>query len=254
MKQFALALSALILFSGIGFGLLHSPSASFAQGLESETPTSTLTPTETLEATQTPTDTATPTFTATATSTLGPCDVAPKAPTLKQPSKGAVFNTQTVILKWEKLPCKPTYTLEIRRNKPAGQIVLTKTFKKKSFTANLTPGRKYAWSVAACNEHGCNISEWRKFKILAPTPTPTLTPTRTRTPTRANTNTPRPPTNTAPTKTPSGGNCSPAYPTVCIPPPPPDLDCGDIPYRNFTVLPPDPHKFDGDHDGVGCES
>jgi micrococcal nuclease len=52
----------------------------------------------------------------------------------------------------------------------------------------------------------------------------------------------------------SGGNCSPSYPTVCIKPPPPDLDCGDIPYRRFKVLPPDPHNFDGDGDGVGCES
>ncbi|RMD66387.1 nuclease [Candidatus Parcubacteria bacterium] len=52
----------------------------------------------------------------------------------------------------------------------------------------------------------------------------------------------------------SGGNCDPAYPTVCIPPPPPDLDCKDIPYRRFQVNPPDPHRFDGDHDGIGCES
>jgi micrococcal nuclease len=49
------------------------------------------------------------------------------------------------------------------------------------------------------------------------------------------------------------GNCDAAYPTVCIPPPPPDLDCGDITFRRFTVLPPDPHGFDGDHDGIGCE-
>ncbi len=48
--------------------------------------------------------------------------------------------------------------------------------------------------------------------------------------------------------------CDPAYPTVCIPPPPPDLDCGDIAYRNFEVLAPDPHHFDGDGDGVGCET
>ena len=47
--------------------------------------------------------------------------------------------------------------------------------------------------------------------------------------------------------------CDPAYPTVCIPPPPPDLDCGDIPYRRFVVLAPDPHHFDGDHDLIGCE-
>lgn len=49
------------------------------------------------------------------------------------------------------------------------------------------------------------------------------------------------------------GGCDPAYPDVCIPPSPPDLDCGDIPYRSFRVLPPDPHRFDGGGDGVGCE-
>lgn len=48
--------------------------------------------------------------------------------------------------------------------------------------------------------------------------------------------------------------CDPAYPTVCIPSPPPDLDCGQITYRRFKVLPPDPHRFDGDNDGIGCES
>lgn len=47
--------------------------------------------------------------------------------------------------------------------------------------------------------------------------------------------------------------CDPAYPDVCIPPPPPDLDCRDVPYRRFRVLPPDPHRFDGDRDGIGCE-
>lgn len=48
--------------------------------------------------------------------------------------------------------------------------------------------------------------------------------------------------------------CDPSYPTVCIPPYPPDLDCGDISFRRFQVLPPDPHNFDGDNDGIGCES
>jgi len=51
-----------------------------------------------------------------------------------------------------------------------------------------------------------------------------------------------------------GGACDPSYPTVCIPPPPPDLDCKDVPYRRFRLLPPDPHHFDGGGDGVGCES
>lgn len=48
-------------------------------------------------------------------------------------------------------------------------------------------------------------------------------------------------------------NCDPAYPDVCIPSPPPDLNCKDIPHRRFRVLPPDPHRFDQDGDGVGCE-
>lgn len=53
---------------------------------------------------------------------------------------------------------------------------------------------------------------------------------------------------------PPAEDCDPSYPDVCIPSPPPDLDCGDIPYRRFRVLPPDPHFFDGDGDGVGCEA
>jgi len=49
-------------------------------------------------------------------------------------------------------------------------------------------------------------------------------------------------------------NCDPSYPTVCIPPWPPDLDCGEIRYVNFEVLQDDPHGFDGDKNGIGCES
>jgi micrococcal nuclease len=53
----------------------------------------------------------------------------------------------------------------------------------------------------------------------------------------------------------SGGTrCDPAYPDVCIPPSPPDLDCGQIAHRHLRVLAPDPHRLDGDRDGVGCES
>ena len=49
-----------------------------------------------------------------------------------------------------------------------------------------------------------------------------------------------------------------SYPDFCIPPPPPDLNCRDIPRHNFRVLwnvpNPDPRGFDADHDGIGCES
>lgn len=48
--------------------------------------------------------------------------------------------------------------------------------------------------------------------------------------------------------------CDPSYPDVCIPPAPPDLDCGDVPYRRFRVAGSDPHGFDRDGDGIGCET
>ncbi|MBA3331219.1 MAG: thermonuclease family protein [Actinobacteria bacterium] len=50
-----------------------------------------------------------------------------------------------------------------------------------------------------------------------------------------------------------GTRCDPSYPGVCIPPAPPDLDCGQVEHRRFRVVGPDPHAFDGDGDGVGCE-
>ena len=70
---------------------------------------------------------------------------------------------------------------------------------------------------------------------------------------------PEPPATPAPVTVappqPAAGNCDPSYPDVCIPPTPPDLNCGDIAYRRFTVLPADPHGFDGNNNnGIGCES
>lgn len=50
------------------------------------------------------------------------------------------------------------------------------------------------------------------------------------------------------------GDCDDSYPGVCIPPYPPDLDCGDIPERDFAVVGSDPHGFDREGDGLGCES
>jgi micrococcal nuclease len=119
------------------------------------------------------------------------------------------------------------------------------------------------WSPATCNgntEQAALADTYLPMVIKSePVPTATSTPVPTWTalptnePTPTMTSTPIPtPTNTAvPTTRPS---CDPAYPDVCIPSPPPDLDCGDIPYRRFRVLPPDPHRFDNDRNGIGCES
>ncbi len=49
-------------------------------------------------------------------------------------------------------------------------------------------------------------------------------------------------------------SCDESYPDVCIAPYPPDLDCDEIIYSNFRVIGSDPHGFDRDNDGIGCES
>jgi micrococcal nuclease len=51
----------------------------------------------------------------------------------------------------------------------------------------------------------------------------------------------------------SDTRCEVSYPDVCIPPPPPDLDCGEVSERFFTVEGADPHRFDADGNGIGCE-
>jgi hypothetical protein len=47
--------------------------------------------------------------------------------------------------------------------------------------------------------------------------------------------------------------CDSSYPEICITTYSAKLSCGDIPFRNFKVLLPDPHGFDSDGDGIGCE-
>lgn len=99
-------------------------------------------------------------------------------------------------------------------------------FKKAQKTAR--EGQAGLWATNACGGQ----------RIIAEEPT-TATPVPTPTP--------------EPTARPT--HCDPAYPDVCIPSPPPDLDCADVaPLCRFRVLPPDPHQFDlGDGDGLGCE-
>jgi len=54
------------------------------------------------------------------------------------------------------------------------------------------------------------------------------------------------------------GNCDPSYPGLCLAIGAADIDCGEIAARQFqvvwTVPNPDPHGFDADQDGIGCES
>lgn len=47
--------------------------------------------------------------------------------------------------------------------------------------------------------------------------------------------------------------CDSSYPEICITTYSSKLICADIPFRNFKVILPDPHGFDSDADGIGCE-
>ena len=61
------------------------------------------------------------------------------------------------------------------------------------------------------------------------------------------------PVKTSTPKSNKQNDCDSSYPDFCIPPPPPNLNCPDIPQKRFTVTGSDPHGFDRDNDGVGCE-
>lgn len=50
-----------------------------------------------------------------------------------------------------------------------------------------------------------------------------------------------------------GGNCSPHYSGACIPIRA-DVDCSEIPDRNFRVVDEDVYDLDGDGDGIACQT
>jgi hypothetical protein len=55
---------------------------------------------------------------------------------------------------------------------------------------------------------------------------------------------------------PVAGDCDASYPDLCIPPGSADLNCDyvfGLGLSYITVYPPDPHGFDSNGDGVGCE-
>lgn len=55
-----------------------------------------------------------------------------------------------------------------------------------------------------------------------------------------------------PPATDQGSGCAPGY-SPCVPAYPPDLDCADV-EGPITITGNDPHGFDADGDGIGCDS
>jgi micrococcal nuclease len=78
-----------------------------------------------------------------------------------------------------------------------------------------------------------------------PQPSPTPKPTRTPRPTEV-----LPP---VPTDPPVAPACDPNYAGACVPPWPPDVNCGDLPFGGFQRIGGDPHDLDRDNDGIACE-
>lgn len=89
----------------------------------------------------------------------------------------------------------------------------------------------------------------------SPSPSPSLSSKPKAIPTPTPTPIPTPVSIATPTPQPAiASNCDPSYPDLCIPVGSPDLDCGDMSEKNFRVTGSDPHRFDRDKDGIGCES
>lgn len=205
----------------------------------SSTPTNTSTNTPTATSTPTATDTATSTSTSTPTSTNTqtntptatplPCSTAPNKPTLSSPANGATVSTVQAILDWPDVSCVTRYEVVVKQYSTTGITVDSQANLTSSgyTTSAVSRGRTYFWNIKACNNFGCNSSDWWSFAVSATSVSPTatsisnsiITPTITNTPSRTATITPsltRTSTNT-PTATSVGCSGVPIKPTLISP-------------------------------------
>lgn len=160
-----------------------------------------------------------------------------------------------------------TYTLNVSNASPATAetVALTNTIPATTtlVSAVSTQGTCAGTTVIACALGGIAGASITVTIVVRPTTAGTITnatvvSSSTQDANAANNSATLSTTVQAQPTPPPPSNCHPSYVGVCIPPPPPDLDCSQIPYRNFqviyTVPNPDPHRFDSDRDGIGCES
>ncbi len=127
------------------------------------TRTATITPTNVpTGVTRTPTPLPVP---PTATNTPDPCPNAPFAPTLTSPAGNAEITNTRPTLKWAASSCATSYNVTVRRKNNVVDSATGLT-ELKYKTIALEAGRRYTWTVEACNNHGCNTSEVRHFRIL----------------------------------------------------------------------------------------
>lgn len=171
------------------------------------------------------------------------------------------------------LSCPPGSTVVLSGPAaPVGDALLVRFDDRYVGGGVVKPGERYAIPLTIDpatrpGDHPIVVEQRNTRQVLAesvcvvPGASPPAQPQPTR-PDQAATRTPVPTGMPVPTRTsvptmtvsPDRSDCDPSYPDVCIASPPPSLNCGDVPHKNFRVLPPDPHGFDGnDNDGIGCE-
>lgn len=119
-----------------------------------------------------------------------------------------------------------------------------------------------ATATKPATERAGATTEQQQQATAAPTSTSAPAATATPVPPTATavppTATPRPPTSTPvpPTTAPQpiASQCDPNYSGACVPNVSYDLNCPDIPAKNFRVVGFDKHGFDRDNDGIACEN
>lgn len=90
-----------------------------------------------------------------------PLIVSPYSPWFKQKLK-----SNSVTFEWLPANCATSYNLIVRQKSQQGKVVLdVKNIAPTSYTAALPKGKKYAWSVVACNASGCSNEMYFLFKI-----------------------------------------------------------------------------------------
>ena len=101
-------------------------------------------------------------------------------------SPGPTLSSSTVTLEWSSSRGATYYDLGVRDLSTDVLVVKTRV-SSPSYTATLTGGRPYRWSVAACNASGCSSFTARRYFI-----TPERAPATPRSPTPGSTSSPGP--------------------------------------------------------------
>jgi hypothetical protein len=99
--------------------------------------------------------------TPTNTATFTPTSCVVSKPILNKPPAGGTVKKASVRLDWLPVPCVNSYRVKLRDS--GGIVQKANVTLSKYITDPLEPATEYQFRVVACNEFGCERSEWRRF-------------------------------------------------------------------------------------------